>query len=619
MRSGKVVKGAPSGFVISLLVHAGAVLLAGMLVVFTVVNKPEQKFVPPKPVEKPKMKLKKPMVKVKKSAAPKATSRIVAKVRQAHMPDIRLPEMSGMSGELGAGGLGGMDLAILDGLPNIIGTEISAGNDLVGTFYSIMRDNNGREIPYSKEAHTEAIRKFIKGGWRTTALSRYYRSPKRLYGSMVVVPEMFSTIAPEAFGENPKNSQYWMVHYTGQLVYPEDITFRFVGQADSTIAVRLGGQLVFDGWWHAQQDAAAGDTWRSASADDRKWWMGNWTATVGDWVTLKANEPQNIDILVADAGGICCLMLGIQVQGVEYEIRPGGGPRLPAFKTAYPSHDMLDVVMRDMVPGELDLTNGPVFNDFRKGDPSPMASARRAEQGQAAGPLPVAEPDVGLRGWTLADGTVMECEFIQRMGDKAVMKDASGKSLRIPLADLSADDLDYIELCNPPELDLSLGSSEDAVYAWEDGVKTEVVGYDQLYTGKVRKRDATPYRHQLTAEFYAIGKQRYADTYILLDRQESSFMLTKENNEAHNFSGRKVHLRKVEPRPWEKQDLTVRGEEYYGYLMVVKDARGVVIAHRETAKWLYDQYGKLQGFPVGRYLNEQGDRVYPVGPPRARY
>ena len=65
-----VVKGAPSGLVISLLVHAAAFMLAGLLVVFSVVQKDEKKFVPPKPVDRPKMKLKKPKVKVKKSAKP---------------------------------------------------------------------------------------------------------------------------------------------------------------------------------------------------------------------------------------------------------------------------------------------------------------------------------------------------------------------------------------------------------------------------------------------------------------------------------------------------------------------------------------------------------------------
>jgi hypothetical protein len=52
-----VGKGAPSGFVISLAVHAAAFFMAGLLVVFSVQRKEEKKFVPPKPVERPKMKL----------------------------------------------------------------------------------------------------------------------------------------------------------------------------------------------------------------------------------------------------------------------------------------------------------------------------------------------------------------------------------------------------------------------------------------------------------------------------------------------------------------------------------------------------------------------------------
>jgi hypothetical protein len=38
---GKVSKGAPSGFVISLIIHDVAFFIAGLFVVFTVVTKPE--------------------------------------------------------------------------------------------------------------------------------------------------------------------------------------------------------------------------------------------------------------------------------------------------------------------------------------------------------------------------------------------------------------------------------------------------------------------------------------------------------------------------------------------------------------------------------------------------
>ena len=73
----KVVKGMPSAVMLSILIHAALFLLAGMLVVFTVVKTEEKKIVPPKVVERSKMKPRKP--KVKESSKPKPTTRIVTK------------------------------------------------------------------------------------------------------------------------------------------------------------------------------------------------------------------------------------------------------------------------------------------------------------------------------------------------------------------------------------------------------------------------------------------------------------------------------------------------------------------------------------------------------------
>jgi len=58
-------------------------------VVFNVLKKEEKKFVPPKPVDRPKMKLKKPKVKIKKNSKPKSTTRIVTKVKRASMWQVR--------------------------------------------------------------------------------------------------------------------------------------------------------------------------------------------------------------------------------------------------------------------------------------------------------------------------------------------------------------------------------------------------------------------------------------------------------------------------------------------------------------------------------------------------
>ena len=198
-RSKGVSKGAPSGFVISLAVHAAAFALAGMLVVFNVVKKEEKKFVPPKPVDRPKMKLKKPKVKVKKSSKPKATTRIVTKVQKASMPDIQLPEMSGMGGGL-AGDLGGFEI-----MPNleeisVFGGGQSIGNDFEGTFYDLNRDRRGGTITMERDPYMSLVGKLARENQKESLLGRYYRAPNKLYTTHFMIPPIISPLAPESYG-----------------------------------------------------------------------------------------------------------------------------------------------------------------------------------------------------------------------------------------------------------------------------------------------------------------------------------------------------------------------------------------------------------------------------------
>ena len=129
----KVSKGGPSGLVISLIVHAAAFFLAGLFVVFTVLKEEPPVFEQPPPVARPKMKLKKPKVKIKKSSQPKPSSRIVAKVKTAKMPEIQIPDLVG-TGEGLLGGLGteGGDFLEIPEIEEvtIFGGKTSSGGDM---------------------------------------------------------------------------------------------------------------------------------------------------------------------------------------------------------------------------------------------------------------------------------------------------------------------------------------------------------------------------------------------------------------------------------------------------------------------------------------------------------
>ena len=103
-----------SAIAVSLGIHAVLILVAVTFVAVRVVTKEEQRF-EAKPVNRPKMQLKKLQVPVnikkKKTQKPKLRKRIVVKPKlNQTVPDIKMPEISGVKGGLGnaaGSGLGG--------------------------------------------------------------------------------------------------------------------------------------------------------------------------------------------------------------------------------------------------------------------------------------------------------------------------------------------------------------------------------------------------------------------------------------------------------------------------------------------------------------------------------
>lgn len=358
-----LTKGIPSALVLSILIHAALFLLAGMLVVFSVVNKKEQVFVPPKPVDRPKMKLKKPKVKVRKSAKPKSSQRIVTNVKRASMPDIQLPEMSGMGDGVGTGMGGGFEIMPDLGEITLLGSRMSAGNDLMGVYYDTKRDRNGRGISCGVEEYRNVAHRFIKSGWRPSILSRYYQAPHELYTTSVIIPETKSSIAPLAFSDEEGVGALWLIHYKGELVHQEGITFRFYAAANEFMFVRVDGEIVV-GSSASLEEEIIGEFWQSNSLDTGTWMWGRTAAQIGDWITLEPGVPLKIEILLGDNGNSAGFILAVEVEDEKYERSSQGAPILPAFKTDDLTRDHLDVIYKELPENLVCLTNGPVFRDF---------------------------------------------------------------------------------------------------------------------------------------------------------------------------------------------------------------------------------------------------------------
>lgn len=613
-RAKNVSKGAPSGLMLSLAIHAGAFVLAGMLVVFTVHQKEEKKFVPPKPVDRPKMKLKKPKVKVKKTARPKSTTRIVTKVQKATMPDIQLPEMSGL-GEGLVGDLGG-GFEMMPDLEEVtlLGSGLTIGNDFEGRFYDLKRDRYGRRNLVAPETVHEIFYDFMKKGWRKSVLSRYYQSPQPIYATTFMVPPVRANLAPEIFNEETEGWG-WGIHFTGQLVHHKDIRFRFVGNGLHVMAVRVDGELVLLSYWEKDTrdslETTYGDLWQSSAADNRQYPLGLFLAHVGDWIELKANEPKKMEVLYGiSGGGIFNAMLCVEVEGEEYPRSPYmGGPILPIFKTEPLSPDMQDVIGAALYPGFGSLTNGPVFRDFGHNTRPAADTAPEPE------PQPEPQrPENKMRLWTTVDGKSFEAEYVMRSGDQLWMKGANGRKTKVPISQLSAEDITEIRLLEPPEFNIEFFKKswqrQEMPNITEVDTTRPIRRFDYVFGARVKQRGMKPYDFPLTIEYFAVGEEVDGDNYVLFDRNQSTFIPSTENGLEHQFQGGKVDV-----MTWAMSaDRPMHGTKYGGFLVTVSNPRGEIIEYKVSHDFLYENLENLKKVPVGRHFDKNCNRVAPPRP-----
>ena len=604
----KLTKGMPSAVLLSIVIHAALFLLAGMLVVFTVVKKQEKKFEPPKAVERPKMKLKKPKVKIKKTSKPKPTTRIVTKVSRASMPDIQLPEMSGMGEGLGSD-LGGFDMMPDLGEVTVFGSGQSIGNDLVGTFYELKRDRQGQPRAMDMRTFMSKVAKFVRSGWDPAKLGRYYRSPNKLYATCFMVPPVFSSVAPKAFGEDTLG-YFFLAHYKGKLVCPAShtngITFRFWGQADDILLVRVDGKMVLNATWPSIS-SQINSPWQSSSADSRKYYLGNNRSVVGDWITLKPGDSLDMEVLLGERGGgwFCC-MLVVEVEGVEYRQNKQNGPILPMFKTAEPSHDLIDAIYKDLVPGEASVTNGPVFCDYDTSGKT--VAAKEPEKTEPAMPADFGEHE--MRIWIGPDGKELDARFTAMIGGKVILEDSHGRQRKVPLARFSGEDRKFIELAQPPKFNIDFSKKSSLFIGkmspFSPSIPPKMLDY--VFGAKLKQTSTGEYNHELTVEFFAIGAENFGDRFVLLDRRESRFTPTVENKRSHEFYGKTVRLTSYAFYG------DFKGMKYASYLVVVTDSRGKIIAHQTPKKWLFENLENLRNLPVGCYMDETCIRTYPSRP-----
>ncbi len=369
--AGRAAKGAPSGLVISLIIHGGIIVLAIGLTVFTIIKPPPTGFIQAPVPERPVMIRRKPHVRIVRNPKPEAAARLVAHVPQERMPRFQLPDLPGT----GDGNLGdGLPDCTPTVMPDLPQTAISdthtpdTGNNLIVTYYNLNRRRNGTARNISHEEYFEVLRNYVSSGWDISKFAPYYRSPNQLRATTIMIPITSSMLGPAAFGEDVNEGYCWVVHYQGQLVHKDGLTFRFWGAADDVLTVRVDGKVVLAAnfsWEGVDANTIAGE-WVSHAPNNRVFRLANQKMAGGDWITLEPGVPLDMEAIAGEGpGGEFHAQLLVEVKGEDYPINDRGAPIFPIFAMERPTWALQDAILENLFDGEANVTNlTTIFKDY---------------------------------------------------------------------------------------------------------------------------------------------------------------------------------------------------------------------------------------------------------------
>jgi hypothetical protein len=213
------------------------------------------------------------------------------------------------------------------------------------------------------------------------------------------------------------------------------------------------------------------------------------------------------------------------------------------------------------------------------------------------------------RVWTMEDGRTFEAEFVTLSVGKVLLRTVDGAQIRLPLKQFSEPDRKFVQLENPPELDISFFKTSDQRRYTPDLFGNELPScFRYTFGAKVKQTSAGSYDHELKIELFAIGAEIHGNNYVLLNHQTHSFVPNQENSRSTRFSGQPVEVIDYQIQIYH------RGREYSSFLVVVTDSRGKIIAYESPKKWLFENFDNLKQVPAGKCFDKTCTRVSPTRP-----
>jgi hypothetical protein len=193
-----------------------------------------------------------------------------------------------------------------------------------------------------------------------------------------------------------------------------------------------------------------------------------------------------------------------------------------------------------------------------------------------------------FRIWEDLKGNVFEGEFITLAAGEVLIENQEGKEYRFLPEALCASDQQYLERRIPPKLglDVTKNTNNSASKSGSEDVRC---------IATIKQTDRRPYTGELTAVLAVMGETIGSGSSMIVNRSEQVFTLPEIRGEAIEFASDRAQF-------YRKSRKT--GKEYSGYVLVVYDRFGEVVAVKSNRASYEDRATKLASLGVKQSLKK---------------
>ena len=182
-----------------------------------------------------------------------------------------------------------------------------------------------------------------------------------------------------------------------------------------------------------------------------------------------------------------------------------------------------------------------------------------------------------FRIWEDKAGNIWEGEFVTLSAGEVVMNDQAGKRIRIKPEKLCQADRLYLEKVVPPRLSIDVSKTTD------NTGKGGSLGLVRCVVS-IKQTDNRSYSGELTAVLLTMGADIRTGSARTVNKKEHTFKLPEKRGAPIQFQGDTARFQKSAAKS---------GTAYYGYVLVVWDRFGNVVAIKSNRDSLAEKGAKI--------------------------